>query len=119
MTMPAGGSALRVSMTIWAACWITVSLMLSTSGDGVMTAMSPWRSTRKDSLCGALVMMAHLLPLTGDVQGPDFGCTPRRRGRGLYYSFRGRVLSRAWPKVLAGREYRVPSTQYPVPGAGT
>src|SRR5213082_2960346 len=48
MTMPAGGSSLSGESTIWAACWIRCSCMLSTSGDGMMTAMSPCRSMRKD-----------------------------------------------------------------------
>ena len=46
ITRPAGGSLRRGARTISAACWIRFSGMLSTSGAGIMTAMSPWRSIR-------------------------------------------------------------------------
>src|SRR5947209_14124164 len=83
ITRPAGGSSLRGASTIWAACWIRFSGMLSTSGDGTITAMSPCRSTLNDSLWlgSAVITPAWVRGLRSSYRAPRL---PRPAGESSY-----------------------------------
>src|SRR5207244_7358426 len=70
ITSPPGGSFFSGASTISAACWIRFSGMLSTSEAGVMTAMSPCRSTLNDSPCCVSAVMRSE-EHTSELQSPD------------------------------------------------
>src|ERR1700722_17597186 len=109
MTIPDGGSSLRVLITILAACSMRASCISSTFAEGVITATSPWRSMLKDrswlvSLDMALVPVQKEHRVTWDClfKLPCRGRVSRRKGHRELLIFVILVYYNATKAVIPG-----------------